>query len=368
MRIVFLVPRFHTNMIGWCRGLRAIGIDVRILVVGQGRIEDHQEFEPECIPLSAWQPFNYKGIDPAVRAYRLLPKLRAYWGLLRSLKPDAVIIRGLTPAYILTALPLLLSMSKIVLYTQGSRLRERGLLRWAKNTLLLRLCSGRWFTPVPGLGRAAANRNAGTDLWEDRRIEIIPFAHSIAKNIESRTWIETSPRLLLIGKFEPRKNHKLAIQALHFLDPTISLTLVGECSNAQHERYLFEVKELIRTSGLHARVTILTNVDHGKVSDIYSTHDIFLMISESEPASVSHLEAMSHGLAVVIGYDNGTADYVRNGVNGYVTEYEASKVADGVREIVRQGVKLCGQESLELVRLRHDERGLAMKILELSAR
>lgn len=368
MRIVFLIPRFHTNMIGWCRGLRAIGVDVRLLVVGQGRIENHEEFEPVCIPLAAWQPFDYKGIDPAVRAYRLLPKLSAYWGLLRSLKPDVVIIRGLTPAYILTALPILLLSSKIMLYTQGSRIRKHGLLTWAKNTLLLRLCGRRWFTPVPGLGRGTAYRDASVKLWEDRRIEIIPFAHSVATNIEYRTWREASPRLLLIGKFEARKNHKLAVQALQFLDPTICLTLVGECSNAQHERYLMEVKELIRSSGLGARVTILTNVEHGKVCDIYAEHDIFLMISKSEPASVSHLEAMSHGLAIIVGRDNGTADYVEDGMNGYVTEYEASEVADGVRKIVRQGVKLCGYESLELVRRRHDERSVAKKILELSTR
>jgi glycosyltransferase involved in cell wall biosynthesis len=354
-------------MIGWCRGLRAIGVDVRLLVVGQGRIEDHQEFEPVRIPLAAWQPFDYEGLDPAVRAYRLLPKLRAYWGLLRSLKPDVVIIRGLTPAYILMALPVLLWSSKIMLYTQGSRLRKRGLMTWAKNTLLLTLCGGRWFTPVTGLGRGTANRDASAKLWEDRRIKIIPFAHSVAKNIECRTWREGSPRLLLIGKFEARKNHKLAVEALQFLDPAVRLTLVGECSNAQHERYLMEVKELIRSVGLDARVTILTNVDHDQVSSIYSKHDIFLMISKSEPASVSHLEAMSHGLAVVIGRDNGTADYVQNGVNGYETEYDASEVADSIRSIVRQGVKLCGLQSLELVRRRHDERSLATKILELSS-
>lgn len=367
MRIVFLAPRFHTNMIGWCRGLRAIGADVRIVVVGRGRIEDHQEFEPVCIPLASWQPFDRQGLDPALRAYRLLPSLGAYWSLLRSLNPDVVIIRGLTPAYILTALPLLLFSSKIMLYTQGSRLRKRGLLSWAKNTLLLTLCGGRWFTPVPGLGRTA-HRHASGELWEDERIEVIPFAHSVAQNIEYRTWKEESPRLLLIGKFEIRKNHKLAVEALQLLDQSISLTLVGECSDSKHERYLMELEELIHSNGLSTRVNILTNVDHEKVCHIYSEHDIFLMISESESASVSHLEAMSHGLSIVVGRDNGTADYVKDGLNGYVTEYKASEVAKCIRKIVSQGVRLCGLESLELVRRRHDEQSLATKIQELGAR
>ena len=53
---------------------------------------------------------------------------------------------------------------------------------------------------------------------------------------------------------------------------------------------------------------ILINNKPKNVQEIYKKHDLFVLPSVNEPASVSNLEAMSHGLAVI------TTDQIKQAV------------------------------------------------------
>jgi glycosyltransferase involved in cell wall biosynthesis len=46
--------------------------------------------------------------------------------------------------------------------------------------------------------------------------------------------------------------------------------------------------------------------------------DIFLLLSDLEPASISNIEAMSFGKPIIIKIGNGTANYLNNGLGGYI--------------------------------------------------
>src|SRR5690606_12551107 len=67
-----------------------------------------------------------------------------------------------------------------------------------------------------------------------------------------------------------------------------------------------------------ATITLLTNLNQDEVFAEFKKSHIFILPSEKEPASISQIEAMAHGLPVIISKDNGTRYVVREGVNGFL--------------------------------------------------
>jgi glycosyltransferase involved in cell wall biosynthesis len=345
-------------MLGWISGLQRCGADVSLLVLSKGRTEDYSLVEPTLIPLTKWQPFDCDD-DMARRAYRLIPSPLKYFRLFKALSPDIVVIRGVTPIYILLSLPITMLTSRLILYTQG---RVRGGLKHnLKEAFLSRLFRGRWINPVRGsslLPHAACNHTG--------RICYIPFALDVPKLALSRQWMSNSPRLLAMGKFERRKNHHVALEVLANLPKCYSLTIVGECSTDEHRKYHEHVLDVANRLQLNDRIKIITNVDHAAVSSLLSNHDIFLMLSQRESASISQLEAMAHGMPVVIGKDNGTAHYVSNAVNGFHVDYAPAEICQAVTSIVHDhGLEKMGKESMRIVTVFHNPERLGAAILEI---
>ena len=64
------------------------------------------------------------------------------------------------------------------------------------------------------------------------------------------------------------------------------LTIIGECSTEEHLVYLKKVKTEIKLRGL--KINILTNVKPKLVEKLFKKHDLFLLPSVNEPASVSN--------------------------------------------------------------------------------
>ncbi|MCC6787594.1 MAG: glycosyltransferase family 4 protein [Hyphomonadaceae bacterium] len=365
MRVVFLAPRYHTNLMGWCKGLAAAGADITLLVVGKGRTENHTYGRVLTLPLLKHQPLVKPSGDFALFANRCLPDIQAYYRILTSLRPDVVVARGLTPIYIMIALPFILLRSRLVLYTQGPIARPRpSRLRPFINSGLLFICSGRWFSPV-------WRRDDGTaEVWTDSRISHVPFAIPETITAKDRTWNASSPRLLAIGKFEPRKNHEVAIRCLAELPPCVTLTIAGELATETHSREYTRLQRLARELGVTDRVTFRTNTAHDSMSHEFLTHDLFLSPASDEPASISQLEAMAHGLPIIIKRDNGTASYVQDGVNGYVGDGSIAHLTEKISLLLGKPAlfEQFGRASVELASRRHAPATTAAALLEIFSR
>ena len=52
------------------------------------------------------------------------------------------------------------------------------------------------------------------------------------------------------------------------------------------------------------------NLNHQETLDKIKDCDIFLLLSDSEPASISNIEAMAFGKPIIIKSGNGTANYL----------------------------------------------------------
>ena len=175
------------------------------------------------------------------------------------------------------------------------------------------LIGASWFTPVLG----------DPDRFPTpyRAPRYLPFVMLPQTSSDQRPWFANGHvKLLHVGKFQPRKNHRMFLEAVATLSRRYPLraTIVGQCSTPEHRRELNEVKRLRARRGLEEIVQIETNVPHLEMEKRYACHDLFVLSSRDEPAAVSHLEAMSHSLPVVCSDANGTSCYVRNGENGLI--------------------------------------------------
>lgn len=112
----------------------------------------------------------------------------------------------------------------------------------------------------------------------------------------------------MVGKFLPRKRHDLLLSALVRLpDPSaFRVTLVGELSDVTGSKTMDEL--IAQVNQLNFQVDIRTNLTYEEVMRLYRSHDLFVLPSENESASVSNLEAMSYGLPVVVSSCNRTGD------------------------------------------------------------
>lgn len=350
--VLFLAPRFHTNLLPFLQGLVKERVRLKMVVVGHGATEEHDDIPLEQLRIARFQPFlalNQRNKSDFSRfAIRVVPDVFQLYRLLKDFSPDYVVVRGLTPIYILCALPYIFLGSRLVLYTQGARCRTWSLSRWLVNTFLLVLSNSRWYTPVERRG------SDGGDLWRDDRIHWIPFAMSVCSEAERRSWNTGSPRLLVIGKYEQRKNHHLLINVLSRL-PSVCLTIVGELATSGHQEYFDSLITRASELGVAHRVKFLINRPHSEMPDLYLSHDLFVMASQREPASVSQLEAMAHGLGVVIARDNGTAHYVEDKVNGAMCDATESSILAAISIALESPENLSrwGRSSLRLISERH---------------
>jgi len=162
-----------------------------------------------------------------------------------------------------------------------------------------------WITPCRGqavLGAPLANAR------------FFPF--SALPHCYKKDWFQDGRiSILMVGKFLPRKRHDLLLNALARLpDPSLfRVTLVGELSDVTGSKTMDAI--IAQVSQMNFEVDIRTNLPYEDVMELYRSHDLFVLPSENESASVSNLEAMSYGLPVIVSSCNRTGDY--SGASGW---------------------------------------------------
>lgn len=346
-KVAFIAPRFHTNQAEIVRYLIKRGVDVSFYVAGVGQSELHEDIVPIQLEflnhefLRRWKD-NF-GDNPYFNLYRYgLPRWSSMRRLLRQ-QPDLAIIRapitvvGLTTALFLRGLD-----TKLVFYTQTPLNRgDRGFKDRLLN-LVARSMGAIWITPCRGkiaLGAPLANSY------------FLPFT-AFPHHYDKRWFQDGRVAILMVGKFLPRKRHDLLLNALARLpDPgAFRVTLVGELSDVTGSKTMEAL--VAQISQLNFKVDIRTNLSYEEVMSLYQSHDLFVLPSENEPASVSNLEAMSYGLPVIVSSCNRTGDYA--GSSGWVFRSRSMEdLARVLQEAVsnRAELKRRGAKAWEIVDL-----------------
>lgn len=312
-KIHWVVPRYHTNMIPWVKALQEAGATVSMDVLIQGKTEDHSLIQPVIWEEGSFsRKLNFLKKNDGVNKPFVFPNVRAYLRYLKKLNPDVVVLRD--PSRYFSRMVMLFSLVlsfKLVLYNQAPLFRRTNILRRLMVHVINVLFRAKWITPVMG------NQHKGFKPLP--RHYFVPFAADWIgrkQNYHRDTW-----RILGIGKFERRKEQLTLLKALIRLTgdiPHWHLTWVGELSNEQHQVWYEEIMRFIHENKLHNKVTLVTNQPPFVMSTFYTNADVMVLPSRNEPASISVIEALGHGLPVICSHENGTACYIVDGSNGAV--------------------------------------------------
>lgn len=357
MKILFIAPRFHPNQLALVKKLQEEMHEVEFFVMGRGLSENYDLINPKQIPVSGI--FNKclkyvvrgKEIDFAKYAVIAMPKLGPYLKMIKGFGPDVIILRGASaPKYSWIAIIYgFINGIKIVFYTQGPKyVKEIGWKRRLHDWFFVKILKIHWFTPV--LYRGVQNQSP-KDLTY---IDYVPFFLYPQRTIKESCYKVDMLRFLCVAKYEPRKNIKLLVEIfskLRYEFSNFHLTIIGSTGTEKREKYFLEMNELINRLGMTENVTLLKNVLHENMEDYYLKHHVMVLPSIKEPASVSQLEAMSYGLAVICTSDNGTAHYISHGKNGFIIEATAQNLEKAIVFYLEniETALIHGRESLKCV-------------------
>ena len=135
---------------------------------------------------------------------------------------------------------------------------------------------------------------------------------------------EQQKRLLFIGQVTRHKGVHTAVEALNFVvkngHENATLTIVGDSALKDFQAQL---RQMVSSYGLDKHVRFTGLVRREDTPPIYQEHDVLIFPSVwDEPFSITVLEAMASGLAVVGTATGGSGEILEDGVNALVFEKE----------------------------------------------
>ena len=375
-KVLYIAPRYHTNQIpiigGWIeRGNKVLFVSQYIgdsedysiinpLVVGYSRI--FEMIARIYSVLFCWKEKSLKkelnfrtklGIPPFGRAKKIIG----------DFQPDVVIVRE----RFIYNVPFVRVCRKkkipCILYNQSPLWdysnRDAGVLK----RILLPYFPKVRITPT--LGEMGDNRMVMPDSV------FVPFVvkpHCLWE--ENEHFKDGYVRLVCVGRYEERKNLTMLLKVINRLKNSykILLTIVGECKNEGQQEYYAKVEVLIREYQLESMVFLKKNYNINEVYKEYEKADLFVLPSTKERASISQLEAMSCSLPIICSDTNGSACYVKNGVNGYLfKDNDAEDLQKQIEKIIsdKENIVQMGKSSYRLVKTDYSFEKYREKICEI---
>jgi glycosyltransferase involved in cell wall biosynthesis len=135
-------------------------------------------------------------------------------------------------------------------------------------------------------------------------------------NVPAKAINNSSPlKLLYVGDFSHNKNVPALLHCVEKLNEQnieSTLTLVGGGGSQQNE-----INKMLASPNYKMVKFIGRINDLESLSEIYKSHDIFIMVSFKETFGVVYLEAMSQGLPVIYTKGQGIDGYFEDGLVGY---------------------------------------------------
>ena len=138
-----------------------------------------------------------------------------------------------------------------------------------------------------------------------------------------------NPTILFVGRIHPKKALDRLIEALMDI-PNTRLIVAGDGDEA----YKKEILALVDRLGISKRVEFLGFVGKMAKVELYAKASFLAVPSHSEVLSLVALEAISHGLPVLISRACHFDDIGQNGAGVVMKDNEPSSIADGVRQML----------------------------------
>lgn len=326
VKVLYMSHRYHTNQTTIMKGWIENGHEVKFISQYAGKVEDYTYVKPDIIGYSGFfRMLDHlyvkvlKKNDPAAADMKLkcgIPPMIKLAKYIKTFRPDVAVLRERSMYTICTNIVCKHFKIPTILYNQ-TPVWEKPKAMDGAHKLVWKLTPKYRITPVDVVGIDY------TGLVRDETAYLAPFLMEPQMSPQEKNYFADGRiNVFCIGKYQKRKNLQMMIEAVEELLPKYHLHLViaGEMSNRFHEEYYRKLSDHVKEHKLESAVTLLTNLDRKAVEEEYKRADIFVLPSTDEPAAVSHLEAMAFSLPAISGSDNGTANYIKNGITGYVFE------------------------------------------------
>ena len=169
---------------------------------------------------------------------------------------------------------------------------------------------------VPGVGIDLKKFNAGYVIKEQKRKEIGVSADDFV--------------LLSVGELIPRKNHEVVIRALSVLKQMDKLNHIEYviCGRGAYETDLRKLAE-----GLDVADHVHFLGYRNDISEICNCADLFVFMSHQEGLPVALMEAMACGLPAVCLNIRGNTDLIEDGITGLLANNTPEEVAESISEM-----------------------------------
>jgi len=349
---------------GWVSGLSKIGINSEVWVTKFGQSENYSLVTPISVN-------ELRNASRKTKFNRRIFVKPFFLKILTENQPNFVVVRfelDIRSIYYLFCV--FLSGFPFLIYSQWPVQHLGGIRRFIR-FVLTDIFRASIISPV------WSRKNNSQPHFESRkklrRVHFIPFAIEVNEDavFNPKYGRNANPlRVLSVGKYQIRKNHEQL--ANFFLNSQVcktfdwELTILGENSNSEHQKYFKRIQKQVQSSSEGHRISLLKNFSHAECLNVISRCDLFVIVSESEPASITNLEAMSMGKALVVKSDNGTATYFRDKLGGYLVQSPAD--LEGVMTDIlhnRNMLLEMGIRNQEDCRNLYDPKQVAQKMVDI---
>ena len=162
---------------------------------------------------------------------------------------------------------------------------------------------------------------------------ILHMPVEIPKNSEGKkNKKKTELTIGFVGRLDdPRKNLSLLLQSAALLKQKFNdfkLLLVGGSLSGN-------LIELAKSLNILNNLEIIKFVERKDLPKFYRQLDVFVIPSFQEGLCIAGLEALASGIPVVSTKCGGPADFIIDGKNGYLVNFNAHEMADSIAEIVK---------------------------------
>lgn len=108
-------------------------------------------------------------------------------------------------------------------------------------------------------------------------------------------------KILTVGRISPIKDVKTLVRAAGQLKiKNYELQIVGKAGTVEQEKYLQEVKDLVKELNIEDKVTFVGSVPNKEVLKYYQSADLFVNMAPTGGLDKAILEAMACGLPVIV--------------------------------------------------------------------
>jgi glycosyltransferase involved in cell wall biosynthesis len=334
--ILYVAPRYHTNQIPITEGLLNAGYQVRFLVMYKGVTENYEAIQPDILQPSLIVRTLYRMIlkrkgdvyaeNWLLRRYK--PGFIQVLNYLRTLKPDIVILRERSKqSRIVYACCKLLGIQKVILYNQKPLNADEWRGKLLKKLLANIVFPKARYSPVKHV-KLLSDLSTTPDLPDNPHAYFAPFVQEAYILPDEKNYVKDGiTRILDVGKYRDYKNHRILVEAVSLMKErkNFHVTIIGQVSNEDEQNYFDSLTSMILDKNLQDTFTLLKNIPYRQMQNFYKVHDIFVLPSKKEVASISVLEAMSNALSTISTDNNGTAFYVTEGNAGLIFDNNSAQ-------------------------------------------